>query len=581
MIPPSTRKFPTRIALDTSCVINLLSPSEEPDPDLLRLVRIATEGRTRLIVTPIVHLEVPAEGDSADTRSLEAQQFIRKRLGMFAEDPISPERRAERDALGERFHGLLWPNAQPGSRTSEHGRMDCLHLASLKLLGGGVFVTLDAKLMRKAENHAQALGCEILLPCDVIRRIPTPSPARRADPGAVVRQARPDDAEAVTLLMAPIRSAYPNFDAWCSRALQEKHAFIGLFDGQVAGISVWSPKDDRVVKLSTFYVGDDFQGRGLGPHLLFHQLRLWVEHRYEKVFVTVSSERLHALEFFLGYGFRIEGAATRRYKAGATEIILSKHLFYDEVKDDDLDDFLGRLSRDVFSLPKSKWVQASDNWFIPPRQREVRGLRDGRGHVEGVGMFEDGKLCSRMSLHDMEEIIYPARLAVSGREAFLIPIRPAWADAMMEVSRSQGTLFPNTDKLRLRTDNAYYCSPRIGAERLTGSPALFYVSTPDKVVAGVARILDCQVALPEVLFLEFGDIGVYGLKNIKEHVPRSGSGQYAGKAMALRFAWWVPFPLPVPLEQLKSRFGISHPQTITPISYEIYTKIMLAGGLDW
>lgn len=162
----------------------------------------------------------------------------------------------------------------------------------------------------------------------------------------------------------------------------------------------------------------------------------------------------------------------------------------------------------------------------------------------------------------------------------MIPIQPQWADALMEVTRSQGTLFQNADKLRLRTDNAFYCYPKMGPERLTGASALFYVSKSDKIVAGCARILECRIAEPEDLFVEFGDIGIYKIDNIREHVAKRG-GKYAGCAMALKFAWWVPFPRPVTLEALRRDFGVSHPQTVTPITYDIYERILEGGGIDW
>jgi len=572
-------RLPARLALDTSCVVNLLTPAEDVDGDLLRIIRLGTEARTRLIVTPLVDIEVP--GGDVGTPGDGEPSFVRSRLAMFAEEPVSEERRRERDELGRRYHELLWPNANPESNGWEHQRRDCLHLASLKLLGGGVFVTLDERLRKKARRSNEELGCLVCSPAEVVASIPA-SPRHSKDRyGAVVRRAKTDDGDAVARLMDPIRSSYPNFDAWKTKALGEKNAFIGVFDGEVAGISVWSAKDDRVVKLSTFYVGDDHQGRGLGPHLLFHQLRLWVTEGYEKVYVTVSSERLHALEFFLQYGFRIEGASMRRYKAGSTEFVLAKHLFYEEIDDDGLVPFLDRLSREVFELPDHARVRSARSWFMPPRQRSFEPVRDTELSVRGVAVVEDGQTVDTLGLNELEELVYPARLSLGERTAFIIPIQPSWADALMEIPRAQGSLFPNADKLRLRTDNAYFCAPRFGPERLNGSPVLFYVSQTDKAVAGFARILECRVAPPDDLFAEFGDIGILGLNAIREHARSPGDGRYAGKAMALRFAWWVPFERPVGLDELRSEFAMSHPQTITSVPYTTYGQILKKGGIAW
>ena len=148
-----------------------------------------------------------------------------------------------------------------------------------------------------------------------------------------------------------------------------------------------------------------------------------------------------------------------------------------------------------------------------------------------------------------------------------------------EASPQQLKLFKNpVDKLLLRTDNAYYCYPRYGPAKLQHAPVLFYVSDPVCAVTGFARVLECHVETPEDLFVRFGDIGIYALKNIHEHVKKTGTD--LGRAMALRFGWWVPLPRAVSLAELK-RLGLSHPQSITGISYAKYEAVLAAGGLEW
>lgn len=77
---------PGRVALDTSCVINLLSPSERPSESLLGLVRLSTQGRTQLSVTPIVEEEIPAVAGAGEEVKKQHRQFLRDRLHMFAVD---------------------------------------------------------------------------------------------------------------------------------------------------------------------------------------------------------------------------------------------------------------------------------------------------------------------------------------------------------------------------------------------------------------------------------------------------------------------------------------------------------------
>jgi hypothetical protein len=260
--------------------------------------------------------------------------------------------------------------------------------------------------------------------------------------------------------------------------------------------------------------------------------------------------------------------------------VLSKHLYYECVADADFDDFVGRLSRELVELPEVRVVQSGASWFTAPRPAALRPWRDRDGTILGAELLEGAEVSRQLPVTELEELAYPARLVLARREAFLIPIRPGWADAMMEVPRSQGDLFLDTDKLRLRTDNAYYCSPRFGAERLTNSPVLFYVSQQDQLIAGFARILACRIAEPEDLYAEFGSLGVYGLDNVRQHVGQVRT-RYAGRAMALRFAWWVPFPTPISRRRMRQEFDLSHPQTVTSIPYEVYEQMLAAGGITW
>ena len=77
--------IPVRIALDTSCVVNLLTHRETVDADLLRLIRLGTEGRTRLMVTPLVGEEIPSEDEIPSSPDSQADDrlFIRARTSML------------------------------------------------------------------------------------------------------------------------------------------------------------------------------------------------------------------------------------------------------------------------------------------------------------------------------------------------------------------------------------------------------------------------------------------------------------------------------------------------------------------
>jgi predicted nucleic acid-binding protein/ribosomal protein S18 acetylase RimI-like enzyme len=570
------------VALDTSCIINLLSREETPQADLLAVLRHALAGRIRVTVTPIVDVEM-RRGDSERMEPAEHRDFIRTSLAQFPVAVISPEREPERDAMASEFLELLWPNVQPSSRKFSNSLRDCKHLASLHLCGGNAFITLDDELARKAGRHSDRLGVAVLAPSVLRERLdhlfaPPPAPATSWMP--TVRRAKPDDKGEIRKLLDPIRDTYDDFDAWLDKALDSKEIWVGLLDGPIGAVAVWAPKvGTETIKLSTFFVGEAYSGRGLGPYLLFHQLRLWVERRISKAFVTVSSARLEALGFFITYGFRIEGSAARRYKSGAVEFVLAKHLFYEVVDDAHLPAFLDTVGRQIFDLPDDDRVRSASSWFLPPRFGALQPAYNKESLVSIDVIDSVAQVLTSMPIGKFEEIVYPARLSSPTRSAYLIPIQPRWADSMMYVPREQSSLFIATDKLALRSDNAYYCSPVYLDAALDGSPALFYVSSPDKMIAGFARILLREIAEPEDLHLKFDRLGIYELGDIRAHIKPTG--RFVGCAMAIRFAWWVPLERPIKLDQMRKKFHLEAPQRITAIGHDKYEAILKEGGIAW
>lgn len=562
---------------DTSCILNLLKPDESADEALLRLVRLAFENKATIHVTPIADDEVPAAQEGDSLRAL-----LRERLAQFPRLPISPEREAERDQLADELLADRWPKMEAGSRTHRHTQRDCRHVATHLLCAGTGFVTRDEKLIKKLARPWKGESLEVVSPQTALSKIEAALLPKRAESfGLAVREARKDDAAEIKKLLDPLKENYPDFDGWLANSLEnpKTRVCLGMFENDIAGIAVWKPKDRRVVKLSTFYVAPDHRQEGLGPHLLFHQIRSWVAERYEKAIVTVSSRSDYLLPFFFRFGFRIEGASTRRYANDATELVLAKHLLYKLVTDAaSLADFL-KSSAEVFALKQTEAIQLADRWFIPPGDSASTPRLEGDGNT--AALILSGRVIPerKFRLGEVEELFYPVRFGLRERRAFLIPIQPQWAGRLLQrITAQLPLLAQSVDKLLLRNDNVYYCSPRYGPNLLVGSWALFYISSPDMRVAGVARVLECLIAPPEELFLRYSDLGIYKLDQIREHTAKRGANQ--GKAMAIRFGWWVPFQTEVTKATLE-KIGIAHPQAVTGIAHEKFEEVLANGGLDW
>lgn len=572
-----------RFSLDTSCVLNLLNPDEALDDDLIELLRLAMLNEIGLCVTEVYQGEV-----AGVERGRRAE--VAKRARFLPVVEIPSDRAGERDLLAQVFFRELWPNSTGDTNMADHGRRDCLHLASHWVTGGTAFVTRDGKLREKAAKRLTHPGLVVYSPKEAlgVSLAAQPKAPTFITQSVAVRRATPKDRGALEELLSPLRADYPDFEGWLSKTLGEPATVvnIGVVEGvRASGVAIWKPKDRRSAKLSTFYLHPQARNLGLGQHLLFHCLRQWVEKRVERAYVTAGAEKSDLISFCLNFGFRIEGASQRRYSKEGTELVLTKHLVYRSVTDAEVEPWLEDVARTVFSVTPSCEPAAAKNWFLPPRtvQRKVEWRPDTR-----TAAFQGAEADDRVALTaaDLEGLFYPARLAVSGRNAYVVPIQPQWAGRMMDAGRAkdaknvQTSMFTFVDKLMLRIDNAYYCSPVYADHDVVGSPILFYVSGPDSALTGVAKIIDRVIAEPEDLYLRYSHLGIYTLEDIKKHVATSGPRK--GCAMAMHFGWWVPFQEAISLNKFVGAGLLrAHPQRMQRIDYPAFEAALNLGGLEW
>lgn len=561
------------VTLDTSCALNFLGADQDADDALSDIVGAAMAGRAHVRVTSHAFDEVERLEDERTRR----QRL--QRLRAFGCIEIAAHQVDVRDRLAAALHAELFPDAQPGSRTDNHNRRDCLQLASHAVAGREVFCTRDVKLIKRADLAGRH-DIRILSPSALLQDL---EGERRAGtlagpPSVSVRDAIGDqDEAAIREVLRPLADDYPDFTGWLTSKLgrAETRIRVGLLKGRIGAValSVAKDRDQRVVKLSAFYVADFAQDAGLGAHLLWSELRTWVRHGVEKVYVTVSSRHPELIGFLRGFGFLIEGVAAKRYQDDTAEIVLGKHLVRRVVTDDRLDRFAIEEARSVFAAPSSVTADAS-TWALPPRATHPSFRWEGVGASSKLRAIDDGVPVRHWNLLELERIFHPARFALRERKALIVPIQPVWADAMLEYMHQQQSLLDSqiSDKLLLRADNAYYCYPTALAVAQPGTPILFFVSGTTGLV-GEARIVEAVIDTPEELFACFGGLGIYGIHEIRRHVRRGGD--HDGCALAMRFASYVPLPRPVSFQSMCSSLGQR------PITSEEFEALRRTGGLEW
>jgi N-acetylglutamate synthase-like GNAT family acetyltransferase len=565
--------------LDTSCALNFLMIDEEPDDDLMDVISLALGGKIVANVSEEAFAEVEGTADA------DARERRIARLKTFGRLAIPAERVKDRDKIADRLHAAIFPKATSGSRQDDHNWRDCRQLATHKLIGRNAFVTRDERLLKGAEAAA-AEGIEVLSPKEFVDQVKAEAEAAGLPsyPGISVRDADPEKDESdIRRVLSPLAADYPGFDSWLTDALNDDgtRVRVGEYEGHVAAVALSKTKDDRVVKLSAFYVEEEAQHAGLGGHLLWSELRTWARHEVEKVYVTVSSRHADLVRFFTAFGFLVEGMSPRRYQDDTAELVLGKHFIRERVSDDDLEGFAEKTAKVVFSVPPQAHAGPAGWGLLPDIERPELGWEGENDQLQLVARDEDRESRS-WRLLDLERIFHPVRFAVSGRRALMVPIEPHWADALLEHAGQQRSLGQDaaSERLLLRADNAYYCYPKSLDIALPGTPILFYVSKPVSAVVGEARIYDSAVDVPEELFAAYGGLGIYRLPQIRSHVMRKGPRQ--GKALAMRFGMYVPFETAVPAKELERIAGRRRvPQGLQAISFEEFEAIRRTGGLEW
>lgn len=565
--------------LDTSCAANFLSDEEEPDEALIELVSFAISGRISVNVSEEAFEEVELTPDE------ETRQRRLARLKTFGRLELPEHQVEERDRLTADLHQALFPKAQPGSKKDEHNVRDCRQLATHRLIGREVFITRDERLLNGVEA-ASKHGINLVSPKQALERVEAEGGKRdlASYPAISVRDADLErDESDIRRVLAPLGNDYPDFEGWLTGALKKPgtRVRLGEYDGRVEAVAMSQTKDERVVKLSAFFVAGVAREGGLGAHLLWSELRTWARHEIEKVYVTVSSRHADLVRFFTAFGFLVEGVSARRYQDDTSELVLGKHFLRERVTDESMSEFAKQSADVVYRVPAGAEVDPTGWALSPEAQRPELGW-EGHGAELELVASADAATVRRWSLLDLERIFYPIRFAVEDRKALMVPIEPRWAAALLEHAGQQRELGQDlgSERLLLRADNAYYCYPKSLDVARPGTPILFYVSAPVSAVVGEARILASAVDVPEELFATFGGLGIYRLPEIRSHVIHKGPRK--GQALALRFGLYVPFLELVGAETLEQIAGQRRvPQGLTSISFEEFERVRRSGDLEW
>lgn len=550
------------VTLDTSCAVNLVNRAEPIDPGMRDLIRLALTGLADVRVTTEAVDEISAT-PNADLRATRVEDL--RALEVVA---LAPSHSAQIEREADVIRDALFPNARRGSRTWRHNHHDARQLVAHRFTRRDWFVTLDKALLDRAALLA-AHDITVFSPAAAAARLTDETRGTAAVlPYFRVRTATADDGPEIHRVLGPLSDDYPGFADWLNRQLRPGGATVRIAEHgeRVGAVALSKAKDDRVTKLSAFYVDQRARQAGLGQHLLWHEIRSWAEEKVEKVFVTVSSRHPEAVEFFSSFGFLVEGVSARRYADEFAEIVLAKHFVRRRYGPDELEEFLP-IARSVFAGPANVTSKIVE-WALPPPDPSTVvewDVANAAIVVSAGGLSE-----RRIAIDHLEQLFYPARFALSNRPVLLVPIRPAYASQMLTYRSREPTIFDN-ELLFMRADNAYFATPgATDAATSPGTPALFYVTAPVSAIVGEARIREGLIAPATDLHARLGRFGVLTEDRIAVMERR-------GKALGIRFGDYVAYSRAVPLAEMRAE-GVSHPQGLATVSYDRFERIRSIGG---
>jgi hypothetical protein len=232
------------------------------------------------------------------------------------------------------------------------------------------------------------------------------------------------------------------------------------------------------------------------------------------------------------------------------------------VHDSNVDELIqDALIREGFSLQTEKWCR-----FVLIDDLSSSELLGKLREVAAKRRIDEASLANKIleeieagvatgdpsSLASVERVIWPALLTDLDTPAFMIPIKPVWAQHLFDEGIANEELFGARTDLALNHEAVYYRAAKNSGGLRSRSRLIWYVSKDKKKVqSGEVRatsLLD-EVVVDSVkeLFQRFRRLGIYEWNDIK----RITRGDHTKPAMALRFSRTSALRKPIPWSKLR------------------------------
>lgn len=363
---------------------------------------------------------------------------------------------------------------------------DRLNVAQAKAGGAELFVTRDQALLGSAPVLSEVVGIEVLSPADLLLRLHADLYVDDYRPSALVR----------TTVEVAAAQAVPSVPALASLVDHEVNEPARLLRRELEQIVGAVAARGRIFTATdasgqlVALLAEQSDGNG---DLILQAIRVANDRdRYAIARQLAHLSRQHCVE------------------QGASSVVTSGHV----------PEYAARAFRD------EGFAFGEDGWLAPCDNRVLTGSDMSPEHEDKMLVSE----LSPTSVSRLERERWPLKVFSGRVPTYVVPIRPAWAQALFDHDPPQPTLLHRDRRLGLSREHVYYKSKATFIQ----APArlLWYVSTKDPN-AGIraASWLDSVVTdRPGSLYQRFGSQGIFTRADIT-----SAAGKL-GEATALNFS---------------------------------------------
>jgi predicted transcriptional regulator len=210
--------------------------------------------------------------------------------------------------------------------------------------------------------------------------------------------------------------------------------------------------------------------------------------------------------------------------------------------------------------------------FKKHTKRELNGTLQPYDTLNTTGIIIGNK-SEFVDFFKFETCLYPTLIVPKGRKVAVIPIKPAFADELIENKKIQLPLEFEKQPAFLKMEKAYFKKLGSGYKLEKGDLILFYASGDVGAIIGAARAtLSGNYTIEEIKF-QFKQQGVLAETQLQEMSKN-------GKVHTITFDNFIPFCKNVPLGELrKLGLGKNNFQNTTETTSEMFLKVCALGGV--